>query len=94
MPVGSFPANPFGLYDMNGNVWEWVEDDWHDSYDNAPDDGRAWKDDPRGTYRVIRGGSWVYGAHYCRSAGRSYNTPDGRYYVIGFRLARFVTLGP
>jgi formylglycine-generating enzyme required for sulfatase activity len=94
MPVGSFPANPFGLHDMHGNVWEWVKDDWHGTYDNAPDDGRAWIDDPRGTHRVVRGGSWDDDAHFCRSANRYYFWPDGRYYRLGFRLARSVTLGP
>ncbi|MFN2218193.1 MAG: SUMF1/EgtB/PvdO family nonheme iron enzyme [Anaerolineae bacterium] len=94
MPVGSFPANPFGLYDMNGNVWEWVEDDWHSSYDYAPDDGRAWNDDPRGTFRVIRGGSWYDDAHNCRSARRNYVWPFLRSNDLGFRLARSVTLGP
>ena len=70
-PVGSFPANGFGLHDMHGNVWEWTEDDWHDNYNGAPDDGRSWTDDPRGSYRVIRGGGWYLGARYCRSAFRS-----------------------
>ncbi len=94
MPVGSFPANPFGLHDMHGNVWEWVEDDWHDTYDNAPDDGRAWNDDPRGADRVMRGGSWRNDAHDCRSAARGGRWPGSRITYIGFRLARSVTLGP
>lgn len=55
-PVGQLDPNGLGLYDMSGNVWEWVEDDWHASYDGAPGDGRAWVDDPRGAGRVIRGG--------------------------------------
>jgi len=68
MPVGSFTASLFGLHDMHGNVWEWVEDDRHDTYDMAPDDGKAWIDNRRGTRRVMRGGSWFNGARGCRSA--------------------------
>jgi formylglycine-generating enzyme required for sulfatase activity len=94
MPVGSFPANSFGLHDMHGNVWEWVEDDWHDKYDGAPDDGRPWFDDPRGADRVMRGGSWRVGARGCRSANRSSLWPDGRGSSVGFRLSRSVALGP
>ena len=69
-PVGQKAPNGFGLYDMHGNVWEWVEDDWHDDYTNAPDDGSAWVGKPRGTDRVIRGGGWIEDAHGCRSAIR------------------------
>ena len=95
-PVGIYStgANPYGCLDMAGNVWEWVEDDWHDSYDDAPDDGSAWVDNPRGTYRVVRGGSWGNDAHDCRSARRGGNTPDHRSADIGFRLARSLALGP
>jgi formylglycine-generating enzyme required for sulfatase activity len=57
-PVGSFRPNAFGIYDMEGNVWEWVEDSWHDSYEGAPADGSAWLQGGDATYRVIRGGSW------------------------------------
>jgi formylglycine-generating enzyme required for sulfatase activity len=92
--VGSKKPNAFGLYDMHGNVWEWVEDDWHDSYDKAPDDGRAWIDEPRGTYRVMRGGGWYNVARDCRSAARGNNHPGYRYAGLGFRLARSITLGP
>ncbi len=80
-PVGQKKPNAWGLYDMHGNVWEWVEDDWHDSYDGAPDDGRAWVDDPRSASadRVIRGGSWG-NWRYCRSAYRGGDSPNDRYY--------------
>ncbi|MGH9843809.1 MAG: formylglycine-generating enzyme family protein [Blastocatellia bacterium] len=89
MKVGSFPANPFGLFDLHGNVWEWCEDDWHDSYNGAPVDGRAWVDTPsRGSLRVIRGGGWSTGAVYCRSADRYYDTPGSRLVDLGFRLLR------
>jgi formylglycine-generating enzyme required for sulfatase activity len=93
-PVGTKEPNAFGLYDMHGNVWEWVEDDWHDEYKRAPDDGSAWIDSPRGANRVIRGGSWDYYASGCRSAVRNSYEPAGRYRDVGFRLARFVALGP
>jgi formylglycine-generating enzyme required for sulfatase activity len=93
-PVGEKEPNVFGLYDMHGNVLEWVEDDWHDNYKEAPDDGRAWIDEPRGAYRVIRGGSWYDDARRCRSAGRIIDSPDYRDFIVGFRLARSVSLGP
>ena len=84
--------NPWGLYDMHGNVWEWVEDDWYDNYEGAPTDGSAWIDEPRGADRVIRGGSWYYDARYCRSANRFRNSPVLRLDGVGFRLARSVAL--
>jgi formylglycine-generating enzyme required for sulfatase activity len=93
-PVGEKEPNTFGLYDMRGNVFEWVEDDWHGSYNSAPEDGSAWIDEPRGAGRVIRGGSWSRAARYCRSALRNFYDPDYRYLNLGFRLARSVTLDP
>jgi formylglycine-generating enzyme required for sulfatase activity len=86
-PVGQKEPNSFSLYDMHVNVWEWVEDDWHDDYVDAPDDGSAWIDEPRGAYRMFRGGSWRGSAQGCRSALR-------RGGDVGFRLARSVALGP
>jgi formylglycine-generating enzyme required for sulfatase activity len=83
--VGSFPANAWGLQDMHGNVWEWCLDPWHDSYRGAPADGSAWTAGG-GTTRLLRGGSWDYDPRYCRSAYRSYNHPDNRFNVIGFRV--------
>ena len=93
-PVGQKKPNAWGLYDMHGNVWEWVEDDWHENYNGAPDDGRAWIDDPRGAGRVVRGGSWYFVAHGCRSAYRNYYWPDFRNDLVGFRLSRSVALDP
>jgi formylglycine-generating enzyme required for sulfatase activity/chromosomal replication initiation ATPase DnaA len=74
-PVGQFPPNAFGLYDMHGNVWEWCLDDWHDSYEDAPTDGSAWFDDDNNLYQkrkstVLRGGSWYGNPGNCRSACR------------------------
>lgn len=88
IPVGSLNApNAFGLFGMHGNVWEWCEDDWHDSYVNAPNDGRAWVDNPRGSKRVYRGGGWSYRALGCRSADRSSpGAPGVRSDGLGFRL--------
>lgn len=88
-PAGSFAANPFGLYDVNGSVWEWVADCWHSSYKNAPADGRAW-DDPSCSVRVIRGGSWREGAAYMQSATRFKYSASVRQSQNGFRVARDV----
>ena len=68
-PVGQKRANPWGLYDMHGNVWEWVQDIWHDIYVGAPADGNAWEDGASAS-RVFRGGSWINNAWYNRSAFR------------------------
>ncbi|MFM8980091.1 MAG: formylglycine-generating enzyme family protein [Planctomycetia bacterium] len=90
-PVGSYPANAWGLHDMHGNVWEWCADDWHESYAGAPADGRAWIDSPRAAQRVLRGGSWSNTARSLRSAHRAVAVPSGRGDFLGFRLARAVT---
>jgi len=85
--VGSFPANRFGLHDMHGNVWEWVEDNWHPNYKGAPIDGSVW---PGGdsSMRVNRGGSRVDMWVHLRVAYRSRDSPDSARPVVGFRLAR------
>ena len=86
-PVGQFPPNGFGLYDMHGNVWEWCEDDWHDSYDgNPPLDGSAWKSENEGSTKILRGGSWYGNPWYCRSASRYDGDRDARYIDYGFRV--------
>ncbi|NJL62587.1 MAG: SUMF1/EgtB/PvdO family nonheme iron enzyme [Methylacidiphilales bacterium] len=84
-PVGSFPANAFGLYDMHGNVWEWCQDSWHDNYNDAPRDGSAWIDNNNDN-QLLRGGSWYDIPDYCRSAIRSYATRAYRYHFVGFRV--------
>ena len=89
-PVGSFHADAFGVHDMHGNVWEWVEDCWNDSYRRAPSDGSAWL---RGNCerRVLRGGSWGSLPRSLRSAERLWNTSGYRGSGLGFRVARTLT---
>jgi formylglycine-generating enzyme required for sulfatase activity len=87
-PVGQKLPNPWGLFDVHGNVWEWVQDWWHGTYAGAPTDGSAWLV-PTGSYRVLRGGSWYHArASRCRSAHRFAGFPDNRSRTAGFRLAR------
>ena len=90
-PVGSFPPNAFGLYDMAGDVWQWVEDCYHRTYEGAPVDGSAWIETAC-SRRVVRGGSWTYRPQYLRSASRDLNAPTDRHNGLGFRVAR--TLAP
>ena len=87
-PVGGLKPNAWGLHDMLGNVWEWVEDAWHDDYTGAPNDGGAWQSDVAGAGRVLRGGSWLLLAGSCRSAYRFNFPPGAQYYGTGFRCAR------
>jgi formylglycine-generating enzyme required for sulfatase activity len=86
--VGSFKvANNFGLYDMHGNVWEWCQDHFHDSYKGAPTDGSAWQDTNKSNNkRMLRGGSWFSNPVFCRSAYRSNSSLGNIDDYIGFRV--------
>jgi formylglycine-generating enzyme required for sulfatase activity len=86
-PVNQFEgANAFGLCDMHGNVWEWCQDHWHDSYKGAPIDGSAWIEGGNSERRILRGGSWFYYPWHCRSAYRNDDEPDLRFFDFGFRV--------
>ena len=86
-PIGSFKPNAFGLYDMAGNVWEWVEDCYHDNYDGAPIDGSAWTAGNCPS-RIVRGGSWDDSPQSIRSANRRRNSTVNRGNDLGFRVGR------
>jgi formylglycine-generating enzyme required for sulfatase activity len=86
--VGQKKPNLFGLYDIHGNVWEWTQDYYHDSYSGAPTDGNAWESGGDQKVRVLRGGSWGSFPAGLRSANRGRGTPDDRNDGYGFRLAR------
>ena len=89
VPVGSFAANAFGLHDVHGNVWEWVEDCWHGSYEDAPENGVAWKwDGGNCSVRVMRGGSWYRPPSDLRSGFRRRRGISSRDETYGFRVAR------
>ncbi|GCA90600.1 SUMF1/EgtB/PvdO family nonheme iron enzyme [Microcystis aeruginosa] len=85
-PVGTFPPNAFGLYDMHGNIMEWCADHWHYSYNGAPTDGSAWLSQYENDYRLLRGGSWDFNPGNCRSASRYSNSPVLDFYDVGLRL--------
>lgn len=86
-PVGSFAPNPWGIYDMHGNAFEWVEDCWHENYEGAPKGPEAWVE-PNCQQRVIRGGSWYYFSRMSRSANRQKNPGAVKSYWLSFRVLR------
>ncbi|WP_050799661.1 SUMF1/EgtB/PvdO family nonheme iron enzyme [Thiocapsa marina] len=87
-PVGSFQANAFGLHDTAGNVWEWVQDCWHDDYVGAPAVGSVWQENCPDPRRVLRGGSWSYSPWFLRVSLRLRYNPDFRIDDLGVRLAQ------
>jgi formylglycine-generating enzyme required for sulfatase activity len=96
-PVGSFAPNAFGLYDMAGNVWQWVQDCYHPNYDGAPTNGSEWtaggaRPQRPCKGRVVRGGSWDVDPQFLRSAFRRRGTTVNRFTVLGFRVGRTLTL--
>ena len=87
-PIDQFDcANAYGLCDMHGNVWEWCQDHWHNTYEDAPVDGSAWLTDDEEAYRVLRGGSWIIYPGICRCAFRYDNPRENRVSLIGFRVS-------
>jgi formylglycine-generating enzyme required for sulfatase activity len=90
-PVARRKPNAFGLYDMHGNVWQWVEDPYHDNYDGAPSDGSVWEEGGDAGRRVLRGSAWNGKPGYLRSASRSWLSTGGRFTDSGFRVARTLT---
>ncbi|MHA3770844.1 formylglycine-generating enzyme family protein [Verrucomicrobiota bacterium sgz303538] len=90
-PVGAYPANAFGLYDMAGNVCEWVSDVWHPTFSGAPSEGESWQTDTANHLRVIRGGAWDYLPRLLRNSWRDFLHQQTRRDNVGFRVACAIT---
>ena len=88
-PVGSFSSNAWGLHDMHGNVWEWVQDPWHENYKGAPNNGDVWESGGDTRRRVYRGGSWNDEPSVMRSTYRYGHSPDLESKSLGFRIVCF-----
>jgi formylglycine-generating enzyme required for sulfatase activity len=87
VPVGSYPPNRWGLYDLHGNVLEWCADYWHENYEGAPANGEAWIEGGDLSRRIVRGGSWDSDPRLCRAAYRNWYEPDGFIdFSLGFRV--------
>ena len=86
--VGSYPPNPWGLYDTHDNVWEWCADVWHDNHEGVPTNGSAWLKEGEQSKRrgVLRNGSWFKDAKSMGSANRTWNSQDIQGICVGFRL--------
>jgi len=85
--VGQKKPNPWGLYDIHGNVWDWMQDEYHNSYNNAPTDESSWESG-NSPIRVARGGNWNSSSSLCRSADRHYVDQDNSNNHLGFHLVR------
>jgi len=93
-PVGSFTSNAFGVFDMHGNVWEWVEDIWHDDFTGAPADGSAWIEVAEADSRVVRGGAWRNEVEFLRADARAKRNVRVRFNTLGFRVVRTLEQQP
>jgi formylglycine-generating enzyme required for sulfatase activity len=90
VPVGNYPPNALGVFDMLGNVCEWTADRWHSDYQGAPADGSAWLTGGKKECRAIRGGAWDHLPRVLRSSWRDWASENARWDNLGFRIARSI----